>query len=305
LRSTTDVLRRGFDSTLANWPLIAIRIAESILFLILIVGSIIAAIVPVAIAAGLSKFDFSDVDNAAEAFSRLVVDHWMLIFYVLAVAFVVLGVLMAIHAFVEAGCARVFVDAERVAGFRAFNMERWLRGGRTSWWAVFWIYNVAWGIAGLILLIPLLLTLVAMLLLSEPAPRVIVGCSGLAVSLLLLIPIGVIVGVWTQKAIAVCVPRAASASAALRIAWNQIRSDLGRHIAVAAIVIAVAFGGGMVLSMLTMPMSIFENAPHASPFVGLVFAPARIFTSFLQSIFSSAVGLWFLASYVSLTEEHP
>ena len=37
-RSATEVLRRGFDSTLANWPLILIRIAEGIVF----VGIVIA-----------------------------------------------------------------------------------------------------------------------------------------------------------------------------------------------------------------------------------------------------------------------
>jgi KaiC/GvpD/RAD55 family RecA-like ATPase len=41
----------------------------------------------------------------------------------------------------------------RVA-FRTFNMDRWARGGRASWWSVFWIYNIVWGIGGLLILIP-------------------------------------------------------------------------------------------------------------------------------------------------------
>src|SRR6058998_2076105 len=65
LRNTTDVLRRGLDSTLANWQLIAIRIAASILFVIIIVASIVAAI-----------------------------EHWPLILYILVVISVVLGVLI-------------------------------------------------------------------------------------------------------------------------------------------------------------------------------------------------------------------
>src|SRR6185437_3436976 len=99
---------------------------------------------------------------------------------------IVLAVLMAIHSFVEAGSARVFVDAERNGAgvtrsresFRAFNMDRWLQGGRASWWTVFWIYNIVWGVGGLILLIPLLLTLGALFLVTETAGIVAVTCGG-------------------------------------------------------------------------------------------------------------------------------
>jgi hypothetical protein len=303
LRSTTDVLRRAFDSLVANWQLIAIRIAENIVFIMIVIGSIVAAIVPIAVAAGLGNFDFKNVDNPAEAVMNLVVEHWMLIVYILAIITIVLGVMIALHSFVEAGNAQVFVDAERARALRVFSMDRWLYGGRTSWWSIFWIYNVAWGIAGLIILIPLLLTIIGMLMVNDPGPRIAVACGGLGLSVLFLIPIGIVVAIWTQKAIAVAVARVENATAALKDGWAQMRADLGRHIAVAFIVFAVSFGGAMVISMFTIPMSILQTAPHNSPFLGIAFAPARIATSFLQSIFSSAVGLWFLASYVGLTEE--
>src|SRR5581483_689773 len=112
LRNTTDTLRRGLDSTLANWQLVAIRIVESFVFVLVIIGSIVAAIIPIAVAAGFSKLDIRDSDDPAGAITAAVVDHWPLIFYVLAIVFVLLGVLMAVHSFVEAGNAKVFVDAE-------------------------------------------------------------------------------------------------------------------------------------------------------------------------------------------------
>ena len=303
MRSTTDVLRRAFDSTVANWPLIAIRIAENILFVIIVFGSIIAAIVPILVAAGLGNFDFKNADNPAQAVISLAIEHWMLIVYILAIITFVLGIMIALHSFVEGGNAQVYVDAERAPALRVFSMDRWLHGGRTAWWSIFWIYNLAWSVAGLIILIPLLLTIIGMLMVNDAGPRVAVACGGLGLSFLILIPVFVVVAIWTQKAIAVAVARVENARIALKNGWALIRKDLGRHIAVAFIVFAVAFGGSMVISMFTAPMSMFRNISRTSSPFDIFFAPAQIMTSFLQSIFSAAVGLWFLASYVGLTEE--
>jgi hypothetical protein len=308
-RSTTEVLRRGFDSTVANWPLIAIRIAESVIFVAMVIGSIVAAIVPVAVAAGLSHFDTTGDRQPAEVLAGIIVQHWILILYIFLIASAVLLLLIGIHSFVEAGTAKVFVDAERLAGqaaasgrdrFRSFTIDRWLEGGRRSWWSVFWIYNIAWSVGGLILLVPLLATIALMLAISGTGARVAIGCGGLAISILIMVPIAIVTAIWTKKAIAVTVSRAAGAAAALRLGWREIGSDAGRHVAVAVIIFVIAFGGAMVISMTSLPFSFARSHP---PLVDLAFAPAQIAISFAQSIFSSAVGLWFLASYVGLTEE--
>ena len=114
-RSATEILRRGFESTLANWPLILIRIAEGIVFVGIVIAAVVAAVVPIAVAAGLSKFDISGASNPAEAVTAAIVQHWILIVYLLLILTLVLLVLVAIHSFVEAGTAQVFVDAERRA----------------------------------------------------------------------------------------------------------------------------------------------------------------------------------------------
>jgi hypothetical protein len=303
LRNTTEVLRRGFDSTVANWQLIAIRIAESLLFVGIMIASIVAAIVPIAIAAGFGNIDFRNADNPPDVIIGLIVEHWMLILYILAIITFVLTLLIALHSFVEGGNAQVFVDAERAHALRVFSMDRWMLGGRQSWWSIFWIYNLAWGLGALVILIPLLLTMVGVLIVNDAGPRVAVGCLGLGLSMLLLIPIGVLIAIWTQKAIAVAVARAANARAALKDGWAQIRADFGRHLAVAFIVIGISFGGAMVISMATMPMSMVRSISHTPSGLDIAFAPAQIVTSILQSIFSAAVGLWFLASYVGMTEE--
>jgi len=308
LRNTTDVLRRGFDSTLANWPLIAIRIAESVLFVMIVVASIFAAIVPVGIAASFSTF--RNADEPSEAIAAFVTEHWPLIVYIFLVVLIVTIVLIAIHSFVEAGSARVFVDAERNAtgdapkrdAFRAFNMDRWMQGGRASWWTVFWIYNIVWGIGGLIFLVPLILTLAAMFMVTEAGGRLAIACSGLALTFLVVIPVSMVMALVSEKAITIAVARAASAGDAVRAGWSEIKRDFGRHFAVAFIVFAIALGGAMAISSLMTPMSIVRDVAHA-PLTSIAFAPAQIVSSFAQSVFSAAVGLWFLAAYVGLTEE--
>ena len=308
-QSVTDILRRGFDSTLANWPLIAIRIAENILFVIIVIASIVATVVPIAVSAGLSHWDLTNATEPVEAIAALIVQHWMLIVYILLIASLILLLLIGIHSFVEAGCASIFVDAQRKARgpasrdvLRAFNMDRWLAGGRASWWAVFWIYNVVWGLGGLILLIPLLATIAGMLVVSDNSGRVVIACGGLILTFLVGLPLAIVMAVLSQKAIAVTVSRSIGASAAVRLGWSEIRKDFGRHFAVAFIVFVIAFGGAMVLSLLTAPMSVVRSVGHA-PFTNIAFAPAQILSSIAQSVFSAAVGLWFLASYIGLTEE--
>lgn len=307
-RSTTEVLRRGFDSTVANWPLIAIRIAESVVFMAIIIGSIVAAIVPIAVSAGFSNLE-SHGGDPATVLAGLLAAHWILILYVLLTVSVVLLVMVGIHSFVEAGVASVFVGGERAAAqstlqtrdrFRAFTIDRWLEGARRWWWSLFWIYNIAWSVAGLVILVPMLGTISLMIVVDDTRARVATGCVGLAISVLIMIPVAIVTGIWTQKAIAVTASRGESAMAALRIGWQEIVDDAGRHVAVAVILFAISFGGAMAISMLTFPMQIARG--HA-PLASIAFAPAQIVVSFAQSVFSSAVGLWFLAAYVGLTEE--
>lgn len=309
-RNTTDVLRRGFDNTLANWQLIGIRIAENFLFLLLIIVSIVAAVVPIAVAAGLTTFDPGSSSDPGEAMLMIFVQHWPLILYILVIVTVVLGLLIAIHSFVDAGCAKVFVDGERAAArasvagraaFSAFNIDRWLQGGRASWWSVFWIYNLAWGVAGVIMLLPLMATLAGILAVTENSARIVMACGGLVFTVLVVVPVAIVTAIWTQKAIVVAVSRAAAAREALRASWREMRADFSRHFAVAFILFAITIGGSAMISLFGAPMQFGKVLQ--SPYLGLAFAPVQVISSFAQAIFSAAIGLWMLASFVALTEE--
>src|SRR5437762_1075454 len=171
-RPITDVLRRGFDSAFANWPLILLRIAENILFAVLFIGALIAAVVPLLVSIGLSgAFKADNPEETASAIGGALLEHVSIFLWIFVGAFVLAGLLFVIHSFVMAGCAQTFVDAERAGGaapaprirLRMFNMDRWLSGARHSTWTVFWIYNIAYGSALAIVLVPLAITLAGIL----------------------------------------------------------------------------------------------------------------------------------------------
>jgi hypothetical protein len=308
-RSLPDVLRRGLDSTIANWPVIVLRIAESVVLIGIVIASIIVAIVPAVVAAGLSKDDIVNSSDPAGAVIEWLIGHLMLFVWMFALAFIVLGVLLAIHAFVEGGAAQIYVDAERNAkrfpaptrdSFRAFSVDRWLAGGAASWWRIFWMYNWAWSVGLLFVLVPLMLTIAGLVLISDTVGRVVVGCIGLAIAIFVLIPVAVIVSIWCAKAITICVARSLPARESLRLAWRAVRSDLGRHVAVAVIAFVVSMALNSIVSAFSIPMTI--SSQHL-PSLELFFTPMRLASGVVQSMVSAGIGSWLIACFVSMTEE--
>ena len=300
-RSVIDVLRRGFENTLANWPLILIRLGEVIVLTVIIIATVVAAVVPIAVSAGLGEFDIQHPENIAEAFGRLIIEHWILIVYLIILFFLIFGVAIAVHSFVEGGSARVYVEGERVAGFRAFTFDRFWAGGRKGWWPIFWIYNVAWSVGLIIPLMVLLFTLALLLLVGDTSARVVFSCLGLLLFGLIMIPIAVLMGVWTQKAIAVCISRSLGALEALRAARHEIRRDLGRHLGTWLLLWVITLVIAGFISGLTIPFSLGGHSHNT--FLPLFFAPVQVVISVFQNAVSAALGSWFLASFVALTEE--
>jgi len=305
-RSAFDVIRRGFDNAVANWPLILLRIGEGILLMGIVVAAVFAAVIPILVSAGLSKgFDYRNPDDVAQFLGALFIEHWMLLVYLFGLAFILLGILLAIHSFVEAGCARIYVDGERGAAMRAFDFGRWLRGGSAGWWPVFWIYNLAWSVGCMVLLVPLTLTIAGLLAISETAGRIAVGCAGLGFTFLLFLPTAILVGIWVHKAIAVSVARNLGAVDALRAARREFRLDFGRHLAVGIVMMIIGFMAAMIVSGAGFPLSSFgrHSGRVGLDLLPLFLAPVQIVMSMIQSVISSAVSSWTLASFVALAEE--
>ena len=308
-RSITEVLRRGLDSTIANWPVIALRIAESLVLVGIVIAAIIVAIVPAVVAAGLSRDEIVNSADPAGAVISWLIGHVMLFVWMFALAFVVFGVLIAIHSFVDGGTAQIYVDAERVAArrtgsgrdlFRAFSIDRWLSGGASSWWRIFWLYNLAWSVGLIFVLVPLIITILGMLLIGDTTGKIIIGCAGVALAVLVLIPVGIITSVWCTKAITICVARSLPARESLRLGWRAVRADLGRHIAVAVITFVVSLAVNSLVSAFSVPMTISE---HRLPSMALIFTPVRLVIGVVQGVVGAAVGSWLMACFVSMTEE--
>lgn len=339
-RNITEVLRRGLDTTIANWPVILLRITESVLFAGIIIAAILAAVIPAVVAAGLSKDDIVNSADPGGAVLEWVTGHIMLFVWIFALAFIVLGVMVAIHSFIEGASTQIYVDAERAArrrsdslvrstapsvglesptyvntapatagpdrlaqprdDFRAFTFDRWLSGGASSWWRIFWVYNLAWSVSLIFVVVPLIITLIAMLAVSDTVARVIIGCAGVGIAVLILIPVGIATSIWCKKAITICVARAMSANESLRLGWREFRADLGRHLAIAVIVFVLSMALNSLVSAFSMPMNITQ---HRVPDLTLMFAPVRIATGVLQGMIGAAVSSFFLACFVSMTEE--
>jgi hypothetical protein len=295
--------------TIANWQVIVLRVAETLLIAAIVIASILAAIVPAIVAAGLSRNDITNSPDPAGAVIQWLLGHLMLFVWMFALAFLVLGIMIAIQSFFEGASARIYIDAERAAAkrppsvrddFRVFTINRWLAGGAASWWRIFWLYNLAWSVSLLFVLVPLVITAIAMLAISDTVVRIVVGCSGLALAVLILIPVGIVTSIWCRKAIVICVGRAVGASDALRLGWREFRADLGRHLAVAVIIIVISLALNSLVSGFSVPMNITQNK---FPTMALMFAPVRVVAGVLQMMIGAAISSFFLACFVSMTEE--
>lgn len=304
--SATDVIRRGFDNTVANWPLLLIRIGEGIVMMMLVVGAVLAIIIPVVVSLGLNAATFENPTDLAETLAGTLINHWMMIVYVIAVVTLMLTVFVAVHSFVEAGSARVYIDGERIAGpatlgardrFKVFSADRWLEGGKRDWWSVFWIYNFAWAAASLVILVPVLFAAALIFIVrEEPAAMAGIGCLAAAVLLFFTIAVVVVTNIWCQKAIIVCAARTHRAIGALGEAWREFRADAGRHIGVALILFLLMIVGAGVFASISAMTGISD-----SPAFALAVMPMQLIGSFANTIFSTIMAAWFLACFAALS----
>lgn len=310
-RGVIDVLRRGLDDTIANWPLILLRIGEAIVFVLIAIAAIFIILVPVAVSLGITAANLDQPEDLENVIAILI-SKWMLLLWVLLGVSVLLLVFIAVHSFVEAGCARVYVDAERIAGpanegprsrFKVFSMDRWMAGGVAGWWTTFWIYNIAWGLVGLIFLIPLIPTAILMFVFREqPAFLIGTGCLGLAVTFLVMLVGALVTNMWTNRAIVDWAAHGTSASPALATAWKAFRSDLGRHLLVAAAALVVTMAGSSFFAGFSLFAS-FGDAMDPNSAFNMVTLPLRLLGSFGSTVFSAAVTSWYVASYAALAVE--
>jgi hypothetical protein len=311
-RNIIDTLRRGVDNTLANWQLSAIRFAEVMVLGILAIAAVIAALIPIFVSIGIRIADLNSPDQIESAMMTLL-EKWMLFVWFFVGISVMVLIFVIIHSFVEAGCARVFVDADRAAGpavqggrqrYRLFTIDRWLGGAKHGGWTVFWIYNLAWGAAGIVLLVPLIpiFALIVMFHEENPGAAVGVGCLGIIVFMLFAIVVAIVTGMWTNRAIADWAAGDGNARHALATGWRAVKTDLGRHLLVALAIFVVAMAGSSFFAGFSMFAAFGDSFGHNASF-NMMTLPIRLAGSLLSSAFSALIGSWYLASYGALAVE--
>jgi len=311
-RGVIDTLRRGLDSTIANWQLSLIRFAEMVLLGIISVAAVIAMVVPILVSVGIHLADIKDPEDLESAMTSLLA-KWPLLLWVVVGFTVLLLVFVVIHSFVEAGCARVLVDAERNAGpaltgprerYRMFSGDRWAAGAKDGWWSVFWIYNLAWGVGGLVLVIPLIPVLALVLIFQgNPAVAAGIGCLGLMIFLLFAIVVAVTTGMWTNRAVAQWAVDRAGVRETLRTAWRAVKSDLARHLLIALAIFVVAMAGSSFFASFSMFAAFGESIGRNASF-NMITLPLRLVSSLLSSAFSALIASWYLAAYSALAVEN-
>jgi hypothetical protein len=299
-RSATEVLRRGLDNVLANWPVLLLRLAQTVLIGMIVFGFFIAAVVPIAVSIGLHFDDWQNFDPSS--IGTMLLAHWGLIVWLLVLLTVVITLVMAVYAFFQAAAARIYVDGQLAAeaapdsgrgSFRTFGFERWFAGGVEHWWRIFWIYNIAWFFGALALLVPAVVVAGLMALIGA-AGALVVGCIGIPILLLSLLAVALLLNAWTLKATVLTVRYDRSAAEALAEARAAIGADLGRTFAVMAVLTMILIGTAAFVSIFTS----FPTTRHAGVMFMLV--PFQVVASLLQSAVSTAVDSWFLATFVAM-----
>ena len=310
-RTAADALRRGFDNVIANWQLLVIRMAEGLAFTIIIFGALLGIVVGIAAASFGIDFDASTATpESIYGALEILMQKWVFVAIGIVAFLGVLAVLMLIHCFIEAGIVRVHVDAERAAGpaligprsrYQQYTSERWIAGAKRGWRVLFGIYNVIWGLWAVLLLIPFLPIATAVLLMirqEDLQAAAGVGCVGLALLVLIMLPLTIMASVWSRKAIVIALARNAGTRESIGFAWREIRSDFVRHLLVALAVIAV----GLALGGFTAGFSMAGSFIKARVFL-LLLVPLRLLTSVLNSLISGAMASWLTASFAALTPE--
>lgn len=301
--SSLSFLRRAFDNLIANWPLILIRIAEQVALVLGVVLMIAAMIAPFFLAGAFELFD--SLENPDEVLEQIMsFESLLTIAASLAILLVGSILLLAVHAFVESGVTGCYIDGERSAAganpprrsFAVFTPERWLRHARARWWHVFLIYNITWGIFGIIVMLPLAVAAAIVAVGRENPFAIVAGCAVAVAAIFGLILIGVLVSLWTHIAVACAIVRSGSVRESLRLSVTSLRRQWLAYLIAFVVTFAVSGGVGMVMFFMSTVAGALASLPHA----GIAFVPLQILVSVAQAVASLVVSSWLVAAVAAI-----
>lgn len=303
MNSPFDLLRRAFESTMANWPLVLMRLAEVMVLVMLVAGAVVVSLVPL-IFAGASLAD-QPYGDTPEDFVRWLTSSWPLFAVIFIGLTIVVLAAVAIHSFVQAAVAGVLLEADRAAGtemlaprpaFRVFTAQKFLEYGRRHWWVTFLIYNVVWGVAGLIMILPAIPALLAAWHWRNSEAIFVAGCIGAVATLSVAFVCSIVAWIVSNIAIIAAVNRDLDTSTAIAESWRVIRAAFLEILVVVVALQAISMAVAMLFVMMHMSIS----AISMIPFAGLITIPFQIGASVFQNAVSLFVGIWMTAAFASI-----
>ncbi|HSN68092.1 MAG TPA: hypothetical protein VLV48_02540 [Thermoanaerobaculia bacterium] len=293
-----DVIRRGADNVLANWPLLLIRIAESVAMIVITLGILIGAVVPiVAASVGGSLTDLFDGTMDPERVLRSISPF--LILYVILVFSVVMLVAVVVHSFVQGGIVGCYLAGERAAppgaarvDFRVFTPELWWSEGKRNVWRFFWIYNVIWGAWSLVLLLPLLPLILLLVAMPENPAAIVLAIVGFIAILVFAVALAFVAFVWSQVVLLDAAKRSLAPVEAISRSSEAMRGRVGNIILIGGIFFALS----MLVGSGVAGFSFFFEAAGMLPGLGVALIPFQVILSLVNSAVSTLFGSWMIAA---------
>ena len=305
MRTPSDHIGRGLDSTVANWPLILMTMVERmVMSTIFVIGFLIAAIPPV-VAGALTLSKLQSVDDPADFVQKLVLDHpFALIFSLLVIAIVLIPMII-IHSFFQAGQSASLLSADEKAGetgqraaFRAFNFGLWINAAKANWWPVCVVINIVWSVAFLLAIVPVVAAVaVSVIAISNGGDTegLRMGCFLFAISAVLMLVVSFFCGLWSQLSIfELFITRGISGWEACKRGWRQLTRRFGEALLTALLMMLIVAGAIFALILLQIALA---SASHAG--LALIFLPIQLLATVAQSVIGGAMSCWAIATFAS------
>jgi hypothetical protein len=293
VEATIDCVRRGFFSFVALWPLLLVRLVESIVIMIVIVGGGLLSLIPIGV-----SLAFDDIETWVD--DPEYVAEWLLsnvgtVAYLFVAVLILAGIAVLIHSYFEAGVASTYLDYIRSGstftwreGWDRFSLDTFTQAALSRGWSVFLVYNIVWGVAGGVLLIPLGLMLAVLLVFRDSPAAIGFTCLGLVFVFVVGILASIVATVWAQVALTLAAGERRGPVEASGLAGELMRARLGVTILTLLIVYAVIIGISSVTSTANIGLSVLAEMPGAA-MVALAFQ-AVLFL--VNSVVSTVLGLW-------------
>lgn len=293
VQGSIDCVRRGFQSFLALWPLLLVRLVETIVIVFVMGGGLLLSMIPL----GLT-IDFDDLESWVddpEGVAEWFLSNWGTVLYLMIAMLVLAGIAVLIHSYFEAGVVSLYLDHIRRGvsfpwseGWSRFSLDAFTQAALARGWAVFLVYNIVWGVAGGILLIPLGLMLAVLLIFRDSPAAIVFTCFGLVVVLILGILVSIIATVWAQVALTLTAGDRRGPVESSSLAGDMMRARLGVTILTVIITYAVIIGISSVTSTLNLGFTVLEEVPGAfAVAIGL-----QVMLFLFNSVVSTVLGLW-------------